>query len=216
MKDERLAACQPFARLLYRDMHSLADKEGRLEDRPRWIAGEVFPYDDCDVTPLLDELHRHGFIQRYAVNGKRCICLPEFKHFQKPHQREQPSKLPEPPSRFAEGDPKVNPGPTEGDRYRSGVDCDPGSIPGSEFDPKTGAVYPRTNPQSGHERADRLKQACRQAIQIDSPNNPLEHLTEVVRQQLGRSKDTGPKFTKAEITSMLEFVVNEYRDAASA
>ena len=55
-KNEELAECSLAARLCFPGLWLLADREGRLEDRPKRIKGELFPFDTFEVGPLLDEL----------------------------------------------------------------------------------------------------------------------------------------------------------------
>lgn len=94
--DDDLGECPPLARLLYAGLWCQADREGRLEDRPRRLKVEVLPYDDCDVDDLLNQLAQHGFIVRYAVNGARYIAIPKFLAHQNPHVKEAPSIIPAP------------------------------------------------------------------------------------------------------------------------
>jgi len=83
----------------------LADKKGRLEDRPLRIKAEVFPYRDLDVNRELTVLERLGFIQRYEVppNGDsgqkiKVIQVLNFSKHQHPHHTEKESELPAPVS----------------------------------------------------------------------------------------------------------------------
>lgn len=95
-KNEDLAECSPLARLLFAGMWCEADRDGRMEDRPRRLKAEYLPYDDCNIESLLCELARHGFIQRYSVDGKSFICIPKFAKHQNPHVREPESAIPAP------------------------------------------------------------------------------------------------------------------------
>lgn len=97
-KNEDLAECTPWARLCFVGLWTLADREGRLEDRPKRIKAELFAFDSIEVEPLLGELADHGFIQRYQVAGRSVILIPTFLKHQNPHHREQHSELPPPPS----------------------------------------------------------------------------------------------------------------------
>lgn len=97
-KNEELAECSPWARLCFAGLWTLADRDGRLEDRPKRIKGELFAFDSVEVEPLLDELAGRGFIQRYQVAGRSLIVIPTFLKHQNPHHREKPSELPPPPS----------------------------------------------------------------------------------------------------------------------
>ena len=92
--NERLSECQPLARILFTGLWCCADREGRLEDRPKRIKAQVLPYDNCDCDALLQELAAGGFIVRYVVEGERFIAIPEFLKHQKPHPRENASAIP--------------------------------------------------------------------------------------------------------------------------
>lgn len=93
-KNEDLAECSVWARLIFPGLWMLADREGRLEDRPKRIKAELLPMDAQEVEPLLVELADYGFIKRYKVDGKAVIWIPNFLKHQNPHHREQPSELP--------------------------------------------------------------------------------------------------------------------------
>lgn len=95
-KNESLAECSPLARLLFAGLWCLADRDGRLEDRPKRIRAEVLPYDDGSVDEMLTELHRAGFIVRYEAQGQRFIQVVNFAKHQNPHCNERPSEIPAP------------------------------------------------------------------------------------------------------------------------
>lgn len=76
----------------------MADREGRLEDRPARIKFEVFPGDKVNVENLLCGLSSAGLILRYVVQGKQLIAIPTFKDHQHTHPHEAQSRLPAPPS----------------------------------------------------------------------------------------------------------------------
>lgn len=112
-KNEDLAECSLAARLCFAGLWTLADREGRLEDRPKRIKGELFPFDSFDVEPLLCELARHRFIVRYEVDGVRAIQIPKFSEHQAPHYSEKqsvikPPALPESPPHEAPPNPEVS------------------------------------------------------------------------------------------------------------
>jgi hypothetical protein len=122
-KNEQLAACSPHARLLFAGLWGLADREGRLEDRPLRIKAEVFPFDNVEIGALLGELVRNGLIVRYSVGESELIAVPTFTIHQTPHFRERASKLPPPPDpvrdkprsspekpRLAQDKPRSSPG----------------------------------------------------------------------------------------------------------
>lgn len=95
-KNEALAECSPLARLLFAGLWCLADREGRLEDRPKRIRAELLPYDDGSVDDLLSELNDAGFILRYSAAGGRFIQVVNFTKHQYPHRKEQASTIPAP------------------------------------------------------------------------------------------------------------------------
>lgn len=94
--NDALAEVDPLGRLLFIGLWTIADREGRLEDRPRKIRAEVMPYDDCDADRLLDDLAQHGFVVRYEVGGQRFIQVVNFGKHQNPHQKEAASTIPAP------------------------------------------------------------------------------------------------------------------------
>lgn len=95
-KNEMLAEVAPLGRILFAGLWCAADREGRLEDRPRKLRAEVLPYDECNVDELLDELDRRGFILRYEIGGTRYIQVVTFARHQNPHKAERPSIIPAP------------------------------------------------------------------------------------------------------------------------
>ena len=95
--NDELGELDPLARLLFAGLWCVADKEGRLEDRPKRIKIETLPYDDCDIDKLLDDLAESGFIVRYEVDETRYIQVENFRKHQNPHPKEAASVLPAPP-----------------------------------------------------------------------------------------------------------------------
>lgn len=81
-RNYELAQLPPLARILFQGLWCLADKNGRLKDRPQQIKAECLPYDDCDVELLLSELTRSGFILRYTVTSERFIQVINFEKHQ--------------------------------------------------------------------------------------------------------------------------------------
>lgn len=95
-KNELLGVSDPLHTVLFIGLWTIADREGRLEDRPMRIKAEVFPYrDGLSVEPLLQWLHKHGFIVRYVVEGRACIQIVNFAKHQNPHKNEVESDIPE-------------------------------------------------------------------------------------------------------------------------
>lgn len=92
--NEDLGAMSGDAVLLFMGLWMLADREGRLKDRPHWIGTQIFPYRAVEVEDLLDSLITAGFLARYEVDGVRYLEVVNFHKYQKPHSNEAASKLP--------------------------------------------------------------------------------------------------------------------------
>lgn len=99
-KSEGLASCTPLARLLFIGLWCMADREGRLEDRPARIKAELFPYEKADIEKLLIELSDKtdcdgtpSFIVRYG-QPKQYIQILHFLSHQNPHFKEKESEIP--------------------------------------------------------------------------------------------------------------------------
>src|SRR5262245_2594669 len=98
--DDDLAACSRDARFFFVGLWVLADRAGRLEDRPARMKAQIFPY-DADITiqeieGYLDQLNSRHFIVRYVANGKRLIQIRSFEKHQHCHIKEPDSELPPP------------------------------------------------------------------------------------------------------------------------
>ncbi|MEW9570538.1 hypothetical protein ABQJ54_02100 [Rhodanobacter sp. Si-c] len=95
-KNEVLVELPYEYRLLFVGLWTIADRQGRFEDRPARIKMEVFPGDNVDVEAGLQALHDKGFILRYSAEGERyCQVLAWDKH-QTPHVKEAQSTIPAP------------------------------------------------------------------------------------------------------------------------
>lgn len=85
----------PFeTRLLFIGLWTVADREGRLVDRPKKIKMEIFPSDDVDCEASLKLLDDAGFIARYEFGKHRVIEIINFCKHQSPHSTEKDSALP--------------------------------------------------------------------------------------------------------------------------
>jgi len=95
-KNEALWDLPPLTRILFSGLWCLADREGRLEDRPKRIKVEVLPADDYDADAGLQALHGCGLIERYEADGVHYIQILKFLKHQTPHVKEAPSTIPAP------------------------------------------------------------------------------------------------------------------------
>jgi hypothetical protein len=101
--DEALVELPFEARLLFMGLWCVADREGRLQDRPKQLRIQLFPCDSVDVDGLLDRLQGENLILRYQVAGARYIQVINFKKHQRPHQNEVESVIPGPEDGAPEG-----------------------------------------------------------------------------------------------------------------
>ena len=98
-KNEVLGVADPLFTLAFEGLWVLADREGRLEDRPLRIKAETFPYrDGVNMDAILGWLHENGFILRYTIDGANYILVLAFHDHQNPHKNEIESVIPPPDS----------------------------------------------------------------------------------------------------------------------
>lgn len=92
--NEHLAELDFATRLLFIGMWTEADREGRLEDRPRRLKMALFPADNVDIEFMLNGLESYGFIRRYMAEGVRAIQIVSWAKHQNPHVKEAKSTIP--------------------------------------------------------------------------------------------------------------------------
>jgi hypothetical protein len=108
-----LAECEPLARILFAGLWTVADRAGRLEERPKKLKAELLPYDDCDIAALIDQLSGHGFIKRYEANGTQYIQILAFDKHQCPNIKEPASTIPPPADEVKTGTAGMVQAPSE-------------------------------------------------------------------------------------------------------
>lgn len=91
--NEDLAELSFAHRLCFAGLWTQADREGRLEDRPRRLKAAIFPYDDIDMNALLTGLAEKQFIVRYAADGVAYIAVNGFLKHQRPKSDEPASVI---------------------------------------------------------------------------------------------------------------------------
>lgn len=101
-KNELLGEGDPLLTILFEGLWCLADREGRLEDRPKRIKAEIFPYRELpDFNGYLTVLEQLGFIHRYTIENQPYIHVVNFAKHQSPHKTEKQSVIPKPPKKSA-------------------------------------------------------------------------------------------------------------------
>ena len=98
--NEVLSECSFEARLLFIGLWTLADRRGIVEDRPRRIKGQLFPWDSLDAEKAIEELASRGFVTRYELAGCKCIQIENFVRHQRPHKDEACVNLPDKNGKF--------------------------------------------------------------------------------------------------------------------
>lgn len=80
-KHESLVELEPWIRLLFAGLWTIADKEGLLADKPKSIKMELFPADGFDIECGLSQLANKGLIERYTVDSKPYLEIPGVSSF---------------------------------------------------------------------------------------------------------------------------------------
>jgi hypothetical protein len=96
MTDDRFFKKNPLLMILNIFLPTVADREGRLEDRPGSIHLRVLGlYPDCDANDLLNQLAEMQAIDRYEVHGIKVIQINNWFNLQNPHALQKDSQLPD-------------------------------------------------------------------------------------------------------------------------
>lgn len=82
-------------RLAYAGLWTVTDRRGMFWWKPREMKLQIMPYDDVDFERILTALEAYGFVERYAVDGKRFGRVPSFERWQTFHRNESPSDVPD-------------------------------------------------------------------------------------------------------------------------
>lgn len=92
--NEELVELSFSTRLLFIGLWTIADRAGRLEDKPKRIKMGLFPADDINIDEALSDLQSHGFISRYSIDSMQYIQILAFDKHQNPHKDEKASTIP--------------------------------------------------------------------------------------------------------------------------
>lgn len=91
---EDIVSVTPLSRLFYISLWCEADREGRMEWKPRTLKIRYFPMDDCDINAMSQELQDRGLIELYEIDGRTYAEIPAFKKHQVINNREAESAIP--------------------------------------------------------------------------------------------------------------------------
>ena len=94
--DENISELKYVERLVFQGLWCHADRDGRLEDKPKFLKVVILPYDNEDMDKILNRLSsgEKPFIKRYSVDGKDYILIINFLKHQNPHHTEKDSIIP--------------------------------------------------------------------------------------------------------------------------
>ena len=101
MSNEDIAELGPYAYILFTGLWMIADREGRLEHRPKKIKALCMPlWDEVSweaVENLVQKLCERHLLQLYRVGDVPYIQVSKWRQHQNPDPREAQSRLPAPP-----------------------------------------------------------------------------------------------------------------------
>jgi hypothetical protein len=92
-KHEKVNDLSVGAQLAWIGLWVNSDKNGVFEWKPRVLKLNIFPYRDIDIEPLLLELTKAGFIEKYTVDGQDYGISPKWKLHQHIGNREEASQF---------------------------------------------------------------------------------------------------------------------------
>lgn len=82
--DEAFVSCSAMGRLLLIGLWTEADDQGVFEWKPITIKMRLFPADNIDVEPLLNELVEARWVTEFQDGDRKYGALRNFRRFQKP------------------------------------------------------------------------------------------------------------------------------------
>ena len=160
-----LAECDPYARLLFIGLWTLADRDGRIRYTPLGLHGKLFEYDDeVNVGELLNELESRGFLVLYQTDSGFYLEIVNFSKHQPIHKDEKSNNYPSPNDMQKPGEkPEKN-------RTQPGEKPAPStSSSTSTSTSKASASPPEKNSEPTKEEAELLAEAVKIAFAVDKP-----------------------------------------------
>lgn len=194
--DEQLSGMDPYARLTFAGLWLLADREGRLEDRPAKIKAQLFPYENIDMEQMLLIL-ACGFIRRYSVKGDKYIEIKDFKIHQHIHRDEKDSVFPSAPAekkktlknidkKSKPGNPRAKPDKTGLNRIKPGISGATGGIPPVVFSPLSVVSNPVAYSPSEVVEPSAQKPTVVASVQdVKKPKTPVQRVVEAYKHAKG-------------------------------
>lgn len=84
--DENFVECSFAARLFVIAVRNETDDNGIFEWKPKTLKMKLFPADNIDLEPLLEELTINSQVMRYEVEGKTFGIVRNFQRYQRPEK----------------------------------------------------------------------------------------------------------------------------------
>lgn len=81
--DSAIIECSTNARLLFVGTWNFADDHGNLDRSAKQLKAQVFPADNIDCEPLIQELLARRLLVEYSVNGKDYLHIQGFRKHQR-------------------------------------------------------------------------------------------------------------------------------------
>lgn len=82
-------------RITFVGLFTCCDRQGRFIWQPRRLKVDILPYDDIDISAVLNALLESGFIKAYEVKGVIYGCIPTWGAHQFVNTKEANSRLPD-------------------------------------------------------------------------------------------------------------------------
>ena len=92
--NDELSDLEPLTRLFFIGLWTQADREGRMEYRPKRLKAALVPYDECDIDTMVSALESRGHVTRYEVDGTEYLSVENFVKHQAPNIKEKQSTVP--------------------------------------------------------------------------------------------------------------------------
>lgn len=199
-RNDRLAECSFQGRLLFIGLWNFADRDGFVENRPKRIKADIFPYDDCDVPGLLSELEGHGFIAITNLGGEEVIQIANWHRHQRPHHQEAPS-------RFATNRDEVRT-----DSHQNAIRCEVEQDSVEELPEETQVVENKGLTTTSHQNAIK-RDKVRTGSEPIRQEREREQEQELKQEQIGRTRTA-----QADLSDLsdLEIVWRNLSDAGMA
>jgi len=81
-------------RLAFIALFTCCDREGRFRWKPGRLKLAILPYDEVDISSVLDALVTNGFVKKYEYQDEMYGCIPSWLRHQHINHREAESELP--------------------------------------------------------------------------------------------------------------------------